>query len=245
MLFFGHQIIHLVEVDSTNNYASNLMRQTDMHEGVVVVTENQTNGKGQRGNLWYSEPNKNLTFSIILRPKFLNAQQQFYLNKAVSMGVLDYLESCGVQLATVKWPNDIYVEAKKIGGILIENSINGNRIKHSVVGIGVNVNQSDFDSLNATSLYNCIQQKLDLPSELNKLLGFLEQRYLQIKRDYRSLDALYLSKLLGYNTKRRYLDGTSEYDGVIVEVNELGQLLIQPIEGETKAYNFKEVTFLH
>jgi BirA family biotin operon repressor/biotin-[acetyl-CoA-carboxylase] ligase len=172
--FTGKFLIHLPSIDSTNNYAKEYIAKSSPIDGTVILADEQYAGRGQTGNVWLSEPNKNLTFSLIYHTSFLLATEQFYLNMAVSLGIWSTVSN---QLSTVKikWPNDIYVNHQKIAGILIENTISGMYLKYSVIGIGLNVNQDTFPTdVPATSLKCLTGQELDRQSVLNKLLNAVE-----------------------------------------------------------------------
>lgn len=149
-VFTGKNLIQLNQTDSTNIHLTQLAQDNNLPEGTVVNAAFQTHGKGQRNNSWEAEKGMNITFSVLYKPHFLPLSKHFLLSKAISLGVFDYL-NCICAEVKVKWPNDIYVGNKKIAGILIENSIKGNNIYQSVIGIGININQSNFSTLNATS----------------------------------------------------------------------------------------------
>ena len=130
-LFIGKNIINLSECHSTNDYFSSLLKEKKQPEGTLIITENQTRGKGQRGNVWAVEPGKNLTFSINLYPRMLPARYQFFLNMVISLGITESLNELFSKLTfLIKWPNDIYVNGCKTGGILLENFVNNNFIKN-------------------------------------------------------------------------------------------------------------------
>src|SRR6476659_5800909 len=144
-LFVGQSLVKLHEVDSTNDYLKNLLSNSKpLIEGTVIMAEYQTAGRGQKGNVWKSEKGANLTFSILLRPSFFNVNQQFQFNKAVSLGISDVLIEILGKEAKIKWPNDVYFNNQKLGGILIENTIKGNFLKESIVGIGLNANKNQL-----------------------------------------------------------------------------------------------------
>ena len=127
-LFIGNKLINLKEVDSTNSYLKQFLSDNNKEiEGLVVVTENQISGRGQKGNSWESEKQKNLTFSIYLKPNIV-VHHQFLISKAISLGIIHFLGYLGLNNLKIKWPNDIYCENKKIAGILIENNIRENKI---------------------------------------------------------------------------------------------------------------------
>jgi len=181
----GRVRIHLSEVDSTNNYARQLLQDSLPVEGTLITASNQTTGRGQRQRQWESAPNYNITASYILRPVFLAADRQFMLSAAVALGVhdtiLNFYSHFPAQVR-IKWPNDLLVGTQKIAGILIENTLRGKSIDASIVGIGVNVNQVDFSAdLKATSLVKILGEDFDLDEVLTELNQNLDNRYIQLK----------------------------------------------------------------
>ncbi|MFI5140988.1 MAG: biotin--[acetyl-CoA-carboxylase] ligase [Bacteroidia bacterium] len=135
-LFIGQHILELDAAESTNTYATNLIKEIQVAEGTIVFTHNQTKGRGQVGNTWQAETGKNLTFSMVLHPNFLAVEKQFYLSKITSLAVFGMLtEFLNTSLydIKIKWPNDILVNDKKIAGILIENILRGNFLQSSVM----------------------------------------------------------------------------------------------------------------
>ena len=168
-------LIKLDAIDSTNDYLKSLMSLQFLDNFTVVIANNQTKGKGQMGSTWSSEPGKNLTRSILIKNVLLDIHQIYNLNVAVVLGIITALERYNIPKLSIKWPNDIMAETKKIGGILIENSIkNGGEI-FSVVGIGINVNQLDFSELpKATSLNSILQRDFDIEEVLSKILPAIQ-----------------------------------------------------------------------
>ena len=159
----GKVLIQEKKLDSTNNYAMRLLEKGEPKAGTVIIASYQTQGKGNYGKTWDGKENQNLTFSIILYPDFINADQQFILTKAVSLGLYDILLNYLPVETKIKWPNDIYHKSGKLAGILIESLISGSRISGSVIGIGVNINQTNFDKLpNAVSLSQLTGKRHDL-----------------------------------------------------------------------------------
>jgi BirA family biotin operon repressor/biotin-[acetyl-CoA-carboxylase] ligase len=151
-LFIGQSLVFMPECHSTNDEALQLFKAGKGVEGSIVITSNQTAGRGQRTNTWESEPGKNLTFSILLTPHFLLAKDQFYLTVCISTALADYLKETFGETVKIKWPNDLIVQDKKVCGMLIENQLSGQQIQSCVVGIGLNVNQKKFDSEKASSM---------------------------------------------------------------------------------------------
>ncbi|MDB5226056.1 MAG: biotin biosynthesis protein BioC [Bacteroidota bacterium] len=250
--FTGKFLIYLPTVDSTNSYAKDYITKTSPIDGTVILADEQLQGRGQSGNKWTSEANKNLTFSIIYQTGFLRATDQFYLNMAVSLGILSMVHSQWSILkrespgAFIKWPNDIYVDSKKIAGILIENTISGVQLKHSVIGIGLNVNQEVFSNdLNATSLRLLLQKELDRNEILNELLSSIEKYYLQLKeRKFESLKQEYLENLYHFNVVAEFKKNGENFMGKIIDITESGKLVME-IESGVEEFNFKEISFVH
>lgn len=244
-LFLGKEIIYMPTCHSTNDIAMQLIKKADTQEGIIVITDHQTQGRGQRGNQWVSENGTNLIMSIILKPKFLKAQNQFALNILASLSVKEainhFIPESNVK---VKWPNDVLINDKKSTGILIENSIQGNFISHSVIGIGVNVNQEKMDFEKATSMLLQSGEKFDLANFLEFLVIRLEQNYLQLKNGaFHQLKSKYLQHLFGYRVERNY---RSEYlfKGQIEDVDDIGRLFIRT-SNALKSFDFKEIEFIY
>ena len=243
-LFMGQQLYFLPACPSTNTEAQQLLIKNEATEGCTVITAHQTAGRGQRGNTWEAEAGKNITLSVILKPKFLAVKHQFYLNMSVSLAVLDLLHEFGLHNAQLKWPNDLYFEDKKLGGILIENSINSLTLQHSIVGIGLNVNQLAFEFATATSLAKETGYTLELELVTARLLELLEKRYLELRNGKTAkLKYEYLQSLYRYQETYTYRVGNELVDGMIMGVNEEGQLAVQ-IEGQLHYFGFKEIAFV-
>ncbi len=247
----GKNIIEIDRVDSTNAWANVLYQQKKVTDGDVIWAREQFAGRGQHDHTWESEPGKNLTFSIILRPAFLPADQQFLLNKAISLAAIDFLE---VMLAgfphpdlTIKWPNDLYIGLMKIGGILIEHKIMGMTLNTSVVGIGLNINQLIFsDSLpNPESLIRLLKRETNLKVALAVVCRILDRRYQGLKSGRSStLDLEFDRRLLGYRTWRTFKRDEMEFEGKTIGVNSLGQLMLELRSGEIKTLNHLEVDYV-
>jgi len=152
-VIFGSQKIYLGEVDSTNNFAAQLVSDGLCQNGAIVLADYQTQGKGQRGNEWVSNKGENILMSIVYQPEQLKVSEQIKLNWGTSLAIISFLDDYGIN-AKVKWPNDILVENQKIGGILLENHLLNSIVNTSIIGIGVNVNQIDFYLPYVTSMRN-------------------------------------------------------------------------------------------
>jgi BirA family biotin operon repressor/biotin-[acetyl-CoA-carboxylase] ligase len=246
-LFHEEKWIILPTIPSTNTYAKELLSNSEpVLNGTVIMAVEQSSGRGQKNNSWISEPGKNLTFSIILDTAFLPLHQQFSLNQTVSLGILDFLQK-GYQVpAFIKWPNDLYIEDRKIGGILIENIIIGNRHKHSVIGIGLNINQKTFPKNldRATSLCLFTDQALDLRVCLKQILISIENRLDQlISTQSFLLEEDYQSHLLGKGQLRYFRHHDRIFQGTITGVNRQGELKIL-IQGKEEFFGLNELFFI-
>ncbi|GAB3948529.1 biotin--[acetyl-CoA-carboxylase] ligase [Spirosoma harenae] len=245
-LFLGQIIQYLPSCQSTNDEASALIAQKDPSEGTLVITDNQTAGRGQRGNKWEANAGQNLTFSAILKPTFLSAGEQFWLNMAISLGIYNVLQPLIGDALRIKWPNDIYVGDQKLGGILIENMLQGYAIGWSIVGIGLNVNQTEMSYSTATSLQ--LQASLpngyDLPGLLSRLCETLEQSYLQLRSGQRdSLKMAYLQILYRYQEEHIFEAEGRPFQGTIIGIDSTGRLAIATKE-QVHYFAFKEVSFI-
>nr|MBI1230368.1 biotin--[acetyl-CoA-carboxylase] ligase [Cytophagales bacterium] len=243
-LFLGKDIISLTECHSTNDEAIRYFKSGRAKEGTIVITQKQTRGKGQRGNRWYSEPDKNLTFSLVLTPTFLDAMEQFELNMAISVGVQEVLAAY-VDGTKIKWPNDfVHVSQGKVGGMLVENSIGAYGIDVSVVGLGINVNQTSFPFPTATSLALIGGSAIYLEEFFKLLVTSLEKYYLLLKKgEGKTIREKYLSHLYQLGQWAPYSD-SSTFTGRIMGITPAGKLLMEKQNAETVSYSFKEVSFL-
>lgn len=248
-LFIGQNLIKLLAVDSTNNFLKSLVSNSEpLPEGTVIMADNQFAGRGQKDSHWHSEPGKNLTFSIYLLPRFLDASQQFKLNMAVSIGLNEALTEYLGPDVRIKWPNDIYYKSKKLGGMLIENVLSGQHLKSSIIGIGLNVNQQQFSPEiegTACSLNQILQKDVNLIELLAVICSHIESEFLKLKASSgKSLKLNYLNRLYQYGISADYRHGDQVFEGVIRDITESGKLLILQ-NGREVAYDFKEVEFLH
>ena len=247
-LFVGQNLVSLKEVDSTNTFLKNILSNSKpVPDGTVIMAETQYAGRGQRDNTWHAEPGKNLTFSLLLKPGFLSAQQQFDLTRAVSLGVYDALYPLLRDSLKIKWPNDIYYGDKKLGGMLIENILQGSQIKNAIIGIGVNVNQENFpdNATNATSIKKILQRDYELKNILAEICNHIEAYYLHLKAGrFEYVRNIYLSRLYWLNEERQFKSNGQVFEGVIKNVKDNGLLVIDQMGGE-QAYNLKEIEFLN
>ena len=239
-------IIILNEINSTNNYANRLIVSKQVVEGTVVLAYSQKEGRGQRGNSWESEAGKNVLMSIVLFPKFLVAENQFMISKIASLALADCIQN-EMNNVSVKWPNDIYVGNKKIAGILIENSIEGNMLCSSVLGIGLNVNQEQFvsNAPNPSSLKKITGKNYDIEMLAAKIADLVFEYYNKLKKgetDY--INSQYFDKLFRKNIWAKFRKGGIEFEAIITGIGEFGQLQLKNRDGIISEYIFKEVEYV-
>ena len=248
-LFIGRNLIFLPEINSTNSYATDLLKNVNLPEGTVIHTAHQTQGKGQRGSVWKAEPASNLIASLILKPSFLEIKKQFVLYQIFALASYDTLAEI---LNTsqfdikIKWPNDILVDGKKICGILIENNVQNNRFNWSVAGVGMNINQLQFEKgIHATSAKLLTGQVFDVKRSLELLCKHVEKYYLLLKNGHFSLiQKDYLQRLYGLNTWLNF-ERSGIVEPLLVEgISETGLLSLQSKDGHRWNVDVKEVKWL-
>jgi BirA family transcriptional regulator, biotin operon repressor / biotin---[acetyl-CoA-carboxylase] ligase len=247
VMVIGSKVIFKDSLESTNNFASGLLKKEALPEGTVVHSNYQTSGRGQQGNTWESEAGKNLLLSIVLYPRKIKPADQFAISMAISLGILDHVRDI-VKGSAIKWPNDIYVADRKIAGLLIENSILNGSIIQSIAGIGFNVNQVDFPGYipNPVSLKMITGNEYDLSENLRILLSKLDKRYRQLVSEHdRKMKSEYISSLYGFMEWRpfRTIPDGNIY-GRIVGITQSGQLMVEAEDETIREYNFKEIEFI-
>ncbi len=242
----GAKIIRLNDVDSTNNYAKGLLMHKEAEEGTVVLAHCQKNGRGYANNSWESEAGKNLTFSIVICPYFIEPIKQFSISMATALGITDFLNPL-IEDVTIKWPNDIYIGHKKVAGMLIENMISGNSITESIIGIGFNLNQEGFSAAlpNPVSLKQLTQIDYDIENCLMHICLAIEKQYEKLKLG--RIDELiesYHERLYKKGDWADYIANEKQFSGKIMGVDEIGRLKIVNKEGKTLRFLFKEVEYV-
>ena len=244
--FIGQRIIYAATCASTNTWVAQCLRQEELPAGTVVITDHQYQGRGQRGHGWASEPHKNLTFSVVLYPTFLSAPQSFSLNIITALALHQVLAAYLPRELAIKWPNDLYFQDQKLSGMLIENTVEQQRLKASVIGIGLNVNQVEWGPVaRATSLAAVCQRTFDLPGLLAQLLLALERNYLQLQtQGIASLRASYLENMYWIHETHTFQDATHTFQGSVRGIDAIGRLAIELATGVLKYYDVKEVTFV-
>jgi BirA family biotin operon repressor/biotin-[acetyl-CoA-carboxylase] ligase len=245
--FTGGQLIELNETPSTNSLAMDLL-EDNPPEGTVIWARHQSAGRGQKGNSWQVTPGQNLTFSLIYFPRFLLNREIFSLSKMVSVALYEALQiHFPSEEVKIKWPNDILINKQKVAGILIENQFEGSRLKGTVIGVGLNVNQLNFpDALKsrATSMQLVSGNTYDVQELLWEILTRLEAHYLRLRGGQKAaLDRQYYDCLYGYQeVVALEVDGEIG-DWMIVGVETSGRLAATQGK-KIRYFNFKEVKFV-
>ena len=242
------RIIKLNATNSTNTYLKELSGKERVFDYTVVQTEFQTQGRGQMGTTWSANSGENLMFSVFKEVSFLKFDQHFCISMVTALAIVKTLKSFNVPKLSIKWPNDILSESKKICGVLIENSIKQNQFKDSIIGIGINVNQTHFENLPKASSLRIITGKtfhfdellISLIEHLKYYFSFLEaHKFEEIKEEYESY-------LFRKNKPSTFKDEEGNmFSGFIESVSQSGNLQIRLEDAILKAYDLKEITLLY
>ena len=243
-------IINLDETDSTNRYLAQLCDREPVSEYTTVRADYQTAGKGQRGNTWESERGKNLLFSFVLYPTFLEARRQFLLSQLTALAVKEALELWTDDIR-IKWPNDIYWNEKKICGLLIENELSAEGIARSIIGIGLNINQEIFhsDAPNPVSLRQITGLEENPMEVLTYILTYTRRFYEDLRQDEDGSMASLIARQYDFALFRRegwhpYEDATGCFMARLLRVEEDGRYILQDEAGKERGYLFKEVQYI-
>lgn len=243
-VFIGKKAFFLPSCHSTNELASVLMTNKQTLNGTVIYTDFQSQGKGQRGNRWESEPAKNILMSVILETGFVEPSDFFDLTIITSLAIHDFLKEYIQQGVKIKWPNDLYCSDKKIAGILIENYIKQNSIEWCIMGVGLNVNQSKFQEQKAISMADICGQDFDREELINMLLQKIEKRYFQLEKGItRTMKKEYLDNLYWKDEIHVFQSEGTYFNGKIRGIGPSGKLIIEVEDGE-RIFDFKEVSFV-
>lgn len=242
-------IIELDTVNSTNDYAKQLLETDNVKELTVIYAKNQTDGRGQQGNKWFSDSDNNLTISIVLFPTFLPPENQFLLNKTVTLAVHQLIcEQTKLNAAVkIKWPNDIYIGNKKVAGILIENSISGITWNYCIIGIGININQEKFPK----TIPNPTSFKLETGKmfQINIVLECFLETFINYYRllqngEIEIINKEYLSALYQYQELKKYQIKKKIVEAKIIGISEFGKLVLLTKANDIIECDFKEVIYL-
>ncbi len=250
--FVGKNTKYHESCASTNSLGFQEALEYQLPEGFAWIAGHQTEGKGQRGNKWLAQPNENLLVSYLLKPQNQLAVNQFYLSKAISIGLLEGLQKWAKNTLLeelpikIKWPNDLYIDEQKIAGILIENNFQSGKWNFSIVGCGININQTEFDHLRASSLKKWTKSpiKIDIRDVFNFVSAEIETYYqLFQSNNFEQIDKIYHQNLFRIQTKALFEDSTGLFLGKIIRVNPNGQLVLEK-SNEINVYDLKELSFI-
>ena len=244
---FPVPLIHISETNSTNSYLQTLCaKQQGVAAFTTVVADFQTSGRGQRGNSWESEPKKNLLFSFVLFPDFLEARRQFLISQIVSLAIKEELDSYADDFS-IKWPNDVVLHQKKICGILTEMSAEPDYINHVIIGVGINVNQTEFpEEIAKTATSLCIEmgQAVQRASVIAAVMSYFENYYEKFIQagDLSAILEEYNDRLVNRNAQVRVLDPKGEFSGTALGINKSGELLVKKEDGSVAEVYAGEVS---
>jgi len=244
-MLIGSNIIYREKVSSTNVLAAETLNTTYLPEGSLIYAGEQSNGKGQRGRNWHGEAGKNLTMSIILYPHLLEADRQFMLSKVISLAIAELLDPYSGAIS-IKWPNDIYHKDDKIAGILIENAIEGNSIRHCIAGIGININQLHFppEIPNPVSLNIINRHEYDISVLLEDFCRICDKWYKRLKYAHEDeINEQYRQRLYRLNRLSGYILNGRMTRAMIRGVDRYGRLELKMEDGSTGVFGFDEIRF--
>ncbi len=245
-LFTGRRLMKLNETISTNRFLGELAEKETLPEGTTIVAAYQTIGQGLGGTSWHSEPGANLLMTILFQPNFLPVNKIYLISKAIALGIKDYLAEESIE-AKIKWPNDIYVDDNKICGVLIENSLRGDKVLQSICGIGLNVNQQIFPAevSNPVSMKMITGRTYDIDDCFALLCRHLEKRYLQLKsQNFNFVNNDYLKALHRFYEMETYETPAEKFHAQIIDVEDEGKLVLKKENGTIVRFGFKEIKFL-
>jgi len=241
-------LVKLNAINSTNSYLKKLSKEADTANWTVVTAEHQTHGRGQMGTIWASEKGKNLICSVLIKINNFKVEDHFYLNCAISLGIHDALSNYDILQLMIKWPNDIMSVNKKLGGILIENTLSGNMINQTVLGIGLNINQNVFpDNLpKAVSMKQLLNKDFDRNIILNQIVASIKMKIdILNQRKFGDLHRAYEQVLFKKNIPQMFENSNQEkFIGKISGISKQGKIIIELENEIKKEFDFKEIKFL-
>lgn len=246
MSFRDRAIIDLDTVDSTNNYAANMLKLSSPPAGTVITAQEQTNGRGQRGSSWTAFKGDNLLASIIVYPKFLAPDETFMLSRITALAIREAIEALTDKDVFIKWPNDIIVEDKKICGILIENNWSDFKIQSAIIGFGINVNQDKFMIPKATSVKNVIGHFIPLSEIQKTTLAYFDSWYSRLESGQKDfIKAEYEKHLFKKNEMAEFIFEDRKIKATIQGVNASGHLILLDSEGNKLSADLKQIAMLY
>ena len=238
--------VHLEQIDSTNAYLQRMQSEADIRNW-VVSTDEQSAGKGMGSNSWESEVGKNLTFSLAVDMGFLPAERQFLLSEAVPLGIIEVLDTIlPAEKLHIKWPNDLFYENRKLAGILINSTIKANMMDVSIIGIGLNVNQVQFQDwpTHPISLKMITGKSHDLQPLLEQIAEHIIIKVEQLKSDPTIIEQDYLKRLFRYRTWADYEVNGKVLRLLMTGIDPFGRLVLSDEEKESYCFDIKEIRFL-
>ncbi len=242
----GKPFTILQSVDSSNNYAMAKVYAHLAGHGAVYFAMEQTAGKGQMGKQWLTDEGNNIMLSVVIKPTWLMVGQQFQLSAAVALACVDLFADYAGEETRIKWPNDLYWQNRKAGGILIENVVQADDWKTAIVGIGINVNQTKFDDNlpNPVSLKQITGKEFD-PIELAKeLCVCLQERYEQLRHGFDEVYDAYCNHLYGLDELIKFRKGTIVFDAYLRGVTTHGRLVLEKTNGMEESFAVGEISFV-
>jgi BirA family biotin operon repressor/biotin-[acetyl-CoA-carboxylase] ligase len=246
MSFRDRAIIDLDTVDSTNNYAANMLKLSSPPAGTVITAQEQTNGRGQRGSSWTAFKGDNLLASIIVYPNFLAPDETFMLSRITALAIREAMEALTDKDVFIKWPNDIIVEGKKICGILIENNWSDFKIQSAIIGFGINVNQEKFMIPKATSVKNLIGHFIPISEIQKTTLAYFDNWYSRLESGQKDfIKAEYEKHLFKKNEMAEFIFEDRKIKATIQGVNASGHLILLDSEGNKLSADLKQIAMLY
>lgn len=238
--------ISLDTIDSIMKYLARPEIEACEDSFIVATAEFQTAGRGQKGTSWESEAGKNLLLGFHLRPTFLHPQEQFYLSEICALALVETLGAYADGF-TIKWPNDLYYANRKVSGMLLEHTLRGANVARTIVGVGLNVNQSTFhsDAPNPVSLYQILGREMCRETLLSAFLQRFYAYYERLsRREFSAIHIAYRSHLYRCHEWATFRDEQGEFSGRIVDVEPTGRLVIETPEGALRKFAFKEIAYV-
>lgn len=247
-LSIGQDLERFGHLDSTNAELLRRLKDEELPEGKLIMADQQVDGKGQRGAAWESESGKDLTFSVLLRPKSLSPEEQFDLSRAVTLGIAEavmYLHPPSNEHLRIKWPNDVLLDGQKLAGVLIENSVQGGRIVNAVVGIGFDLHRTEREErIGHTSLETATGLTVKREEMLERLCKSLERRYFQLNEgDLKGIRENFNERCYLLGCWANFKSQEGDFVARVREVDPSGRLVLEQRDGEEQCYNVKELSF--
>ncbi len=243
----GFEHTRIEQLESTNDYLWEYASQNQLADFFTVSTAFQSKGKGQSESIWESEKDQNILMSTLVNPHALLAENAFQISRWASVAIVSYLDNKGIDNISIKWPNDIYIDSRKIAGILIQNSISGQMLSKSMVGIGLNVNQSTFNNSipNPISLIQQTLTNFNITDEIDLLIKEMQTHYMWVINNPQLLIDTYHQLLFQKEEWYNYESKGVQFKGKIKGVNQFGQLIVEKMQGNNRIFDIKDILFLH